>query len=412
MVMLWFQVEKALKARQKPRLENLEESLTLLKPSHPRVLIDATSIPPSFGGVGRYILGILEGLRELDISAEVLVNSRTGPEIAEKMKGHYYITLPKILSFRFTRMIFEQTFLPRMVSKREIDILFSPHYSFPLLGKFNRVVTLHDAIFVKEAKLYSPLKRRYLIFWSRQARKHAEGLVYPSEATRNDFSSLSATLATEVVAHHGVNTKTFHPSSQDEIKSVTTRNGLRQNEYCLFVGTIEPRKNLESLLRAIASWNQHSSERLELVIAGSQGWDHDIVSLAAALREYVSVRFLGYVPIEDLSGLISGAKFFAYPSLGEGFGLPVLEAMACGAAVLTTRQPALPEVGGDSVYYCETSQESIELAIGKMLASPQKMEEIRRRAINRAKKFSWSAAAKAHMLLFDSVTLLHPENDS
>jgi glycosyltransferase involved in cell wall biosynthesis len=134
-----------------------------------------------------------------------------------------------------------------------------------------------------------------------------------------------------------------------------------------------------------------------LVLAGGAGWDRELDAAVAAVPSGLRLLRPGYLPLADLPGLLGAAAVVAYPSLGEGFGLPVLEAMACGAAVLTTRRLALPEVGGDAVAYTEPDAASIADALGRLLSDPELREHLSRAGVARAQRFSWAACAEAHL---------------
>ncbi len=138
-----------------------------------------------------------------------------------------------------------------------------------------------------------------------------------------------------------------------------------------------------------------------LVLAGGPGWDPDVEPAIAAVPSHLRVLRTGYLPLGDLAGFLSGAQVVAYPSLGEGFGLPVLEAMACGAAVLTTRELSLPEVGGDAVAYCGTDESGIASALGALLADPAERARLASAALGRAAGFTWEAAARQHVAAYE-----------
>jgi glycosyltransferase involved in cell wall biosynthesis len=137
-----------------------------------------------------------------------------------------------------------------------------------------------------------------------------------------------------------------------------------------------------------------------LVLAGGRGWDGDVDGAAAEVPAGLRLLRPGYVPLDQLTGLLGGAEVVVYPSLGEGFGLPVLEAMACGAAVLTSRRLALPEVGGDAVAYCGTEVGEIEDALRALLGDPERRRELSCAAERRAATFTWAQAARGHLATY------------
>jgi glycosyltransferase involved in cell wall biosynthesis len=199
-----------------------------------------------------------------------------------------------------------------------------------------------------------------------------------------------------MVAYHGVDQRIFRVPDAQQIQRV--RDSLELGDQCwiAFLGTLEPRKNVPALVRAFIRAVGPRSEQPALVLAGSAGWDSAIEPAVAAVPTGLRVIRTGHLPIDDLPGLLGGAQIVAYPSLGEGFGLPVLEAMACGAAVLTTRKLSLPEVGGDAVAYTGTGAGDIAAGISDLLDDPERRAELSAAAVERAAGFTWAASAEAH----------------
>ena len=219
----------------------------------------------------------------------------------------------------------------------------------------------------------------------------------PSEATRDETIKYAGGDASQFyVAYHGVDRDIFHPVDDAERERVKASLGLDGRDYIGFLGTLEPRKNVPNLVRG---WVQAVSDRPQppaLVLAGGKGWDEDIEPALASVPSHLTVLRPGYLPLTDLPGFLSGCLVLAYPSIAEGFGLPVLEAMSCGAATLTTRLTSLPEVGGDAVEYCDTDPHSIALALSALLDAPSRRDELSRAAIERSGEFTWERAARVH----------------
>jgi glycosyltransferase involved in cell wall biosynthesis len=203
------------------------------------------------------------------------------------------------------------------------------------------------------------------------------------------------------VAPLGVDPSRFHVPSEAERVAVRQHLGLTGG-YVAFLGTLEPRKNAAALVRGWVQAVAGTEAPPALVLAGGRGWDEEIERAAAEVPAELDLRRPGYLPLPLLAGLLGDAELVAYPSLGEGFGLPVLEAMACGAAVLTTRRLSLPEVGGDAVAYTEPDAGSIAAGLAALLADPVRRRELGEAARARAALFDWRACARAHLSSYAS----------
>lgn len=363
-----------------------------------RVLIDATAMPVDRGGVARYVDELVRALAE---PGELDVVVACQPRDAERYRALApTATLavgPSALAWRGFRLLWEQLGLPLVARRHAVDVVHSPHYTTPLLTGRPRVVTVHDVTFFSEPEVHRPVKRLFFRTWIRVSASLAAAIVTPSRATADALErAVGHPAARVVVAPHGVDHRRFQPPAPTEVAATLARHALR-HPYVLFLGTIEPRKHVPALIRAHGRLTAESSaDPPLLVIAGARGWETDT---EAALREHPdpgAVRLLGYVDGADVVPLLGGATVVAYPSSGEGFGLPVLEAMATGAAVLTTRRLAIPEVAGDAAAYCEPDPDSIEQGLRRLLDDSAARAELQARARARAESFSWGRSAAAH----------------
>jgi glycosyltransferase involved in cell wall biosynthesis len=278
------------------------------------------------------------------------------------------------------------------------DVVHSPHYTMPLRVGRPVVVTLHDATFFTDPHLHGAVKGVFFRSATRTALRRAARCLVPSRATRDELVRvLDADAAGIDVAYHGVDTATFHVPSDAEKDGVRARLGLGGQPYIASLGMLEPRKNLPALVRGWVQACRDRSDPPALVLAGGAGWDDELDRAIAEVPENLRVLRPGYLPFESLPGFLGGALLVAYPSLGEGFGLPVLEAMACGAPVLTTDRLALPEVGGDAVAYTGTGSEEIAAALTELLTDGARRGLLGQAGRARALRFTWTAAAQAHL---------------
>ena len=376
--------------------------------SEPRVLIDATAVPADRGGVGRYVDCLVAAL-EADGAAPMVLCQPRDAELYARLAPHADV-LPAAeqVATRTGRLTWEQTTLPWLASRLRADVVHCPHYTMPLASRMATVVTLHDATFFTDPELHSPVKARFFRAWTRTSLRRAAGCIVPSASAARELGRVAGADRRALhVVHHGVDPDRFHLPSPEEVAAVRRRLGLGTIRYVAFLGALEPRKNVPALIRGFARANQTLDDPAALVLAGQPGWDRHVECALAAVPHRVRVIRAGYLPLGELSGFLGGAAVVAYPSLGEGFGLPVLEAMAAGAAVLTTRRLAIPEVGGDAVAYCGIEAEDVAAGLLELLDDPARRAELSAAAQRRAKEFSWAASAVLHRRAYGHAVMGH-----
>jgi glycosyltransferase involved in cell wall biosynthesis len=364
----------------------------------PRVLVDATAVPADRGGVGRYVDELLPELVAAGGDVRVVCQQRDVDHYAALVGAEQVRAAPGWASSVPGRLLWEQVRLPAVARAVGADVLHCPHYTMPLAARVPVVVTLHDATFFTDPEVHLAVKRRFFRAWTRLSLRRARRTITPSAATRDELVRVASARAERVdVVHHGVDHTRFHRPTDEQVAQVREGLGLGDSPYVAFLGTLEPRKNVPALVRA---WVRACASRTDppaLVLAGGRGWDEDVDRAATETPAGLRLLRPGYVPLEQLAGLLGGAQVVAYPSRGEGFGLPVLEAMACGAPVLTTRRLALPEVGGEAVAYCEPEVADIERALRALLDDPAERSRLAAAAMTRAATFTWAAVARGHL---------------
>jgi glycosyltransferase involved in cell wall biosynthesis len=370
--------------------------------TEPRVLLDATAIPAERGGVGRYVDHLVEALDAAGAALSVVCQHHDAEVFAALAPRSRIIPAAEELGSRPARLAWEQTTLARLAKRLPVDVIHSPHYTMPLTASVPTVVTLHDATFFSDPGLHLGMKGRFFRAWTRTSLRRAAVCVVPSKATAVELARHAGSHPEKmVVAYHGVDHKLFHRPSQDEVDRVRTDLELGDQQWIAFLGTLEPRKNVPALIRGYIRAMTARETPVALVLAGAAGWDPAVDPAVKAVPERLTVKRVGHLAPELLSGLLGGATVVAYPSLGEGFGLPVLEAMACGAAVLTTRKLALPEVGGDAVAYTGTGAGDIAAALAELLDDPVRRKQLSDAAVDRAAGFTWAASAHEHQVAYD-----------
>ena len=381
-----------------------------------RLLIDASALPPFRGGVGRYVDELIAHLPQVGVDLAVVCQPRDVELYSASVGWRNIIVMPAWASSPTQRLVWEQIGLPRVIRTRRPDIVHSPHYTMPLANSGRRgpkqVVTLHDATFFSDPELHLAVKARFFTQWTRFSCRHADALLVPSQATKDELvRAVHADADRITVVPHGVDHRRFRRPSTDEVREVRTWLGLPADApFIAFLGTLEPRKNIPGLIRAYIASCSSIPAPPTLVLAGGAGWDSEIDAALAQLPANLRVIRPGFVPDPLLPGLLGGAEIVAYPSFGEGFGLPVLEAMACGATVVTTDRLSLPEVGGDTVAYAKSPyHDDVAVALSRLLADPAAREALGTAAVARAATFGWLQTARGHRDVYES--LMKPTSD-
>ena len=234
--------------------------------------------------------------------------------------------------------------------------------------------------------------------------KRADMVIAPSEATRDEIKKHLRIKDDKIRVVHEAAREKMKPLQLEDCQDVLEKHGI-QRPYLLYTGTIEPRKNLIKLIQAYNELLKHTDHRPQLVLCGGRGWlDEEVFEQVAELKLQRMVKFTGYVDDEDLPALYSACEAFVYPSLYEGFGLPPLEAMACGAAVITSNSSSLPEVVGDAgIMVNPNDLGELSGAIASLLNDREQRQNYRRAGIERAKLFSWERAARETQAVYDEV---------
>ena len=301
------------------------------------------------------------------------------------------------------RILWEQVAQPWALRQARVDLLHALAFVAPLWSPCPTVVTVHDLSFLRFPERFRPANRLYLTWMTRLSARRARRIIAVSHYTRTEVVRLLGFPEERVdVVVHGVDHTRFHPYPPAQVAAFRQARGL-PDRFILFVGTLEPRKNLPTLLRAFARLReQHPEEEVTLVIAGGKGWYYDpLFAQVRALGLSDRVRFPGFVPDAELPLWYSAATFFVYPSLYEGFGMPLLEAMACGTPVIAARSSALPEVVGEAgLLVPPDDAEGLARAMAWLLKDEALRLHLRERGRAQAARFTWAQTASQTVVVY------------
>lgn len=366
-----------------------------------RIGIDARMLAYRRGGISSYIRHLLPALASIDAGNDYWIlrhrRDRTRREAGPNFRR---ATVWTPCHHRLERWA-----LGAEVLRLRLDLLHSPDFIPPAFGARSFVITVHDLNFLYYPQFQTAESRRYYNDQISWAVARADHILADSEATRTDLMRLLNVPPQKVTTVYLGVDPDFRPLPSDRVREVLARYGLVPG-YLLFVGTLEPRKNLPGLLTAYRILRSREAIREPLVVVGSRGWLYgEIFARLEALGLEGAVCFLENVPDEDLPALYNGAALLAMPSFYEGFGLPALEAMACGTPVVLSNRGSLPEIaGGAAVVVNPDSPEDIAAGIAQVLEDPALRETLRARGLARAAQFTWEETARRTLQIYLQVT--------
>ena len=344
-------------------------------------------------GVSRFTEQMIRALQRRDTSDRysVFVNDTAWGGFSDSPNLHLRCTrLPAARPA--VRILWEQLLLPLLSAR--LDLLHCPVNVLPMLASCPAVLTIHDLTFLRYPERFRPERQRYLATLTKLSAKKARRIMTDSANTKEDVIEMLHVPAERIeVVYPGLD-DAFAPASPEALVEFRRSKGL-PDQFLLYVGTLEPRKNVDTLVRAYSLLQAQGLRGWPLVIAGGRGWMFDDIFAEVERNDLVEqVQFAGYVPLDELPLWYGAASVFVYPSLYEGFGLPALEAMACGTPVVVSNTSSLPEVVGDAGAQVDP-RNTAELAetLAEILQSSPKRQQMAAAGLKRAASFTWDKAA-------------------
>ena len=375
-----------------------------------RVGLEGRVLTPRIGGIGRYAIRLVEALLALSVqeSPDLELVIFTAPQTDQLVLRGIRATVCERFCRVKSTVLRSSVLLPVGTVLDHIDLFHGLDQSgIPLFFKTRRsVVTIHDVIPLVLPWAFPRRHRWVLTAALARVRRQADVVIVPSAAAAEDVVRyLNMDRQRITVIPMGCEAR-FQPLVNAARMVQLRRRYALPERYVLFVGTLEPRKNIALLLEAFSRLlAERPEDDLQLVVAGGKGWgDGQLIATTEALNIRRRVIFTGFVEDDDLPDLYRGAQMFVYPSLYEGFGLPVVEAMACGTPVITSNRASLPEVAGDAALLIDpTRPDDLAAAMSAIMSNAALHEELRWKGLARAKEFTWEAVARKTMGVYRAV---------
>ncbi len=376
--------------------------------------IDISLVPGSRAGVGTYSYNLVKYLAKLDSPYEYILfpffyyiyhpefkNATISLEKSEQF-SYKYKNLPK----NWIDYLWNDSCISKTKLLGDLDILHSTTFCTPLDFKGKLVSTIHDVSFYTHPQYHQKANIDHCMKGTVDAVRHADKIIAISEHTKTDLiKHFHCPEEKIVVTPLGYDREFYFPVSDEvAVGDVLRKYGLT-TPYIFALGTVEPRKNIDGLISAYDALPRDLKQRYQLIVGGGKGWLDDKIFQLLKERDLESrVKFIGYVEEEDLKYLYSGATCFVFPSHYEGFGLPLLQAMACGCPAVAAGNSSLFEVAGDAVLLVDSTDiTTITAAIKRLLTDPKLAASLREKALLQANKFSWEDCAQKTLALYQSL---------
>lgn len=380
-----------------------------------KIILDGKPLLFRGSGIGHYTYNLLREFARLDQQHEhqyhlygennflrklplpITLEATEYAQVAERLRVNVPFPFKNLCRVIMTR---KPQIVLRMLG---IDLCWGNNFLGIFGPSFKTVITIHDMVYKHYPGITHPAMYKDLVQDLYDHAHSAHLIIAVSESTKRDVIKFLGVSEERIrVIYNGVRSQ-FQPIHDQGVLEQIRKKYNLPRQFILFAGMLEPRKNIVGLIRAFKKLTDDQEFRHWLVIAGSKGWQYEEIFKAAedlGIKERVVLT--GYIPDQDLVAIYNLADVFAYPSFYEGFGLPVLEAMACGTPVITSNVSSLPEVGGDAAVYVDPGRiEEIALSIKNVLSDNSLRQSLREKGLARSKNFSWENAARQTLRVFE-----------
>jgi glycosyltransferase involved in cell wall biosynthesis len=377
-----------------------------------RIAIDARKLSENKTGIGNYLENMMEEILKQDLENEYYLFSDKPIKSKFEQKNVNYIEINKFRNLFRKEQIYQpfwlNVLLPSYLKKFKIDIFWGPNFVRPLSFSGERsIITVHDLAFIEAKQYHSSLHSLYLRIFLRLSLFGNPKILtvskYSKETILKHYSNVSDDQVD--ITYCSYNRNLFTGQYDKDYKEKVRKKHNLPQEYLLFVGTTTARKNLKNVIHAIKYSVDNQKKVCDLVVVGAKG--NGLQELKHLVRKFNiedRVHFLGYVEDRDLPYIYEMANIFVFPSFFEGFGIPILEAMACGTPVITSNLTSLPEVSGDAAYLIDPySPENIAEAIEEILTNDKVRNEMIVKGYARIKEFCWEKSARVFLKQLEKI---------
>lgn len=358
-----------------------------------KIMVDATSLARTITGIENYTKNLVHHLIN-HVSEDdelILLFRKEIPSFINNYKG-----ITAVLSPFKSQLLTEQIWIPFIKLTHKPDVIHFPAFPPPLFVRSNIIFTIHDATMWKHEETLSLKNKLYMRPLSSRGIRIAKKLFTVSDFSRKEITDVFPTASNKII-NTGISiSNDFQVLRDDKVLSQVKKKYNLPDKYFLSVGSLEPRKNLLFLIKAFIHLKNKINTDYKLVITGRSAWgSNEIRDLIIENNIEKDIILTGYIQDQELISLYNLATYFVFPSIYEGFGLPVLEAMACGTPVIASNVSSIPEVAGESAIYIDPHDETtLVSAFEKVISDGKIHTDLRQKGLKRAKIFSWENVSK------------------